>query len=102
MFEQAAIAVQDEKGYAQLHTLIDSVFDSRNIEVFLNRVSRSKLRIRDFEAILARGFLGKQAVDSYKVLPISDQALTRERYLKLVEKVPTELRQRYFKAYAYY
>ena len=31
-----------------------------------------------------------------------DQALTRERYLRLVEAVPTELRQRYLKVYAYY
>jgi len=35
-------------------------------------------------------------------LPVSDQALTRERYLRLVEKVPLELRQRYLKVYAYY
>jgi hypothetical protein len=33
---------------------------------------------------------------------VSDQALTRERYLRLVEAVPDELRQRYYKAYAYY
>jgi hypothetical protein len=38
----------------------------------------------------------------YAALPVSDQALTRERYLRLVEKVPAELRQRYLKAYAYY
>ncbi len=49
MFEQAAIAVQDEQGYAQLHALIDAAFDARDVEVFLNRVSKSKLRIRDFE-----------------------------------------------------
>jgi hypothetical protein len=102
MFEQAAIAVKDEKAYAGIHSLIDATFDPRDLEVFLNRVSRSRLRIRDFDTILERGFLGKQAVDLYKQLPISDQALTRERYLKLVEAVPQELRQRYFKAYAYY
>jgi hypothetical protein len=102
MFQQAAIAVQDEKGYAQLHSLIDAVFDSRDIEVLLDRVSRSKQRIRDFEAILDRGFLGKQAVNLYRALPVSDRALTRERYLKLVENVPLELRERYFRAYAYY
>ncbi len=38
----------------------------------------------------------------YEALPVSDQGLTRERYLRLVEAVPQELRQRYFKAYAYY
>ncbi len=101
-FEQAAIAVQDEQGYAQLHALIDTVFDARDVEVFLNRVTKSKLRIRDYEAILSRGLLGKDAVALYQALPVSDQALTRERYLRLVEAVPLELRQRYFKAYAYY
>ena len=35
MFEQAAIAVQDEQGYAQLHALIDAAFDARDVEVFL-------------------------------------------------------------------
>ena len=41
MFEQAAIAVRDEQGYAQLHSLIDAVFDARDVEVFLNRVSKA-------------------------------------------------------------
>jgi len=102
MFEQAAIAVQDEQGYAKLHELIDAAFDPRDVEVFLTRVSRSKLRIRDYEGVLRRGLLGKQAVGLYQALPVSDQGLTRERYLRLVEAVALELRQRYFKVYAYY
>ena len=102
MFEQAAIAVQDEQGYAQLHALIDAAFDARDVEVLLDRAIRFKLRIRDFEGILTRGLLGKEAVALYAALPVSDQALTRERYLRLVEAVPLELRQRYFRAYAYY
>jgi hypothetical protein len=102
MFEQAAIAVTDEQGYTKLHALIDAAFDARDIEVFLNRVRKSKLRVRDYEGILERGLLGKEAIGLYKALPVSDQALTRERFLRLVEKVPLELRQRYFKAYAYY
>jgi hypothetical protein len=102
MFEQAAIAVRDEKGYAQLHALIDAVFDAREVDVFLDRVTSARLRVRDFETILKRGLLGKQAIALYQALPVSDQGLTRERYLRLVEKVPAEMRQRYFKAYAYY
>jgi hypothetical protein len=102
MFEQAGIAVRDEKGYAQLHTLIDAAFDSRDVEVLLNRALRYKLRIRNFEGVLERGLLGKEAIALYKTLPVSDQGLTRERYLRLVEAVPLELRQRYFRAYAYY
>jgi hypothetical protein len=102
MFEQAAIAVRDEQGFRKLHALIDAAFDARDVELFLNSVSRKKLRVRDYEEILKRGLLGKDAVALYGALPVSDQGLTRERYLRLVEKVPLELRQRYFKAYAYY
>jgi hypothetical protein len=102
MFEQAAIAVQDEQKYVELHALINAAFDARDVEVFLNRVTKAKLRVRNYEKILERGLLGKEAIALYKALPVSDQALTRERYLRLVEKVPLELRQRYLKVYAYY
>jgi hypothetical protein len=102
MFEQAAIAVKDEEGFAKLHALIDAAFDARDVEVFLNRVSKAKLRIRDYEGILERGLLGNDAIGLFRALPVSDQALTRERYLRLVEAVPMELRQRYLKTYAYY
>ena len=101
-FEQAVIAVQDAQGYAQLHALIDAAFDARDVEVFLNRAVRFRLRIRDFEGVLRRGLLGKDAAAHYTALPVSDQALTRERYLRLVEAVPHDLRQRYFRLYAYY
>jgi len=102
MFEQAGIAVKDQQGFAQLHALIDGAFDTRDVEVLLNRVTRAKLRIRDFETVLKRGYLGKEAVGLYEALPVSDQGLTRERYLRLVEKVAPELRQRYFRAYTSY
>ena len=102
MFEQAAIAVQDQQTYNKLHALIDAAFDARDVEVLLNRVVRARLPIRDFESVLRRGYLGKDAIGLYGALPVSDQGLTRERYLRLVEKVPSELRQRYLKAYAYY
>ena len=102
MFEQVTIAVQDEQGFARLHALIDAQFDARDVEVFLNRVKKSKLRIRDYEGILGRGLLGKEAIALYQALPVSDQGLTRERYLRLVEAVPLELRQRYLRVYAYY
>ena len=102
MFEQAAIAVRDEQGYAQLHALIDVAFDARDVEVFLNRVGKAKLRIRDYEGVLKRGLLGKEAVGLYEALPVSDQGLTRERYLRLVEAVALDLREKYLKIYAYY
>jgi hypothetical protein len=51
---------------------------------------------------LKRGLLGKEGAGALWALPVSDQGLTRERYLRLVEAVPLELRQRYLKVYAYY
>ena len=102
MFEQAAIAVEDEQGYMRFQALINAAFDARDVEVFLNRVRKAKLRIRDFEGVLQRGLLSKEAIGLYRALPVSDQALTRERFLRLVEAVPMELRQRYLKVYAYY
>ncbi|HEX7730281.1 MAG TPA: hypothetical protein VF392_14735 [Terracidiphilus sp.] len=101
-FEQAAIAVADEQGYAKLHALLDAAFDTRDVEVLLSRIAGSKVRIRDYEMVLKRGWLGKDAPALYAALPVSDQGLTRERYLQLVEAVAPELRQRYFRAYAYY
>jgi hypothetical protein len=102
MFEQAVIAVKDEQGYAKLHAFINAAFDSRDVEIFLSKVARAKKSIRDYEQILSRGLLGKEAVGLYQALPVSDRALTRERYLQLVEAVPEELRQRYSRAYTYY
>jgi hypothetical protein len=102
MFEQATIAVKDEQAYARLHALIDAAFDARDVDVFLERATKSKLRIRDYDGVLKRGLLGKEAVELYQNLPVSDQGLTRERYLRLVEAVPLDLRQRYFRVYAYY
>jgi hypothetical protein len=102
MFEQVAIEVKEAESYKKLHALIDAAFDPSQVEVFLDRVKRAKLRVRDYETILDRGFLGREAQTLYAALPVSDQGLTRERYLRLVEKVPVELRQRYLKAYAYY
>jgi hypothetical protein len=102
LFEQAPIAVQDQQGFARLNGMLDAAFDARDVDVLLSKVQRAGLRVRDFESVLRKGFLGKEAVGLYEALPVSDQGQTRERYLRLVEKVPAELRTRYFKAYAYY
>jgi hypothetical protein len=102
MFEQAAITVRDEQGHKQLQGLIDAALGAGDVEMFLDRVTRAKLEVRNFEGVLKRGLFGKEAAALYAALPVSDQGLTRERYLRLVEKTPVELRQRYFKAFAYY
>jgi hypothetical protein len=102
MFKQAAIAVQDQPAYARLYALIEAAFKTGDVEVLLSRAARAKLRIRDYEGVLRRGLLGIEAVAFHQALPASDQAQIRERYLQLVEAVAMELRQRYFRVYAYY
>ena len=74
MFEQVAIEVKDAEGFKKLHAMIDAAFDPSQVEVFLDRVKRAKLRVRDYETILGRGFLGKEAQTLYAALPVSDQA----------------------------
>ena len=101
-FFQAEIAVQLEAEFARLRAEMDAAFDPRSVEVLLSKVRRFKLGIRDWEAVIERGLLGKDAAALYGMLPVSDQALTRERYLQMVEAVAPELRQRYFKVYTSY
>jgi hypothetical protein len=102
MFQQAAIAVVNGEVYQQLHALLDAAFAERDVDVFLHRVRRSGLRIRNYEGVLERGLLGKLAASLYRDLPVSDQAQTRERFLQMVEAVSPELRQRYAKVFTQY
>jgi hypothetical protein len=102
MFEQTAIAIQDEQGYSALRAQLDAAFDPGEVEAFLHRVKRAGLRVRDFEAIAARGLLDKNGNGLYQKLPVSDQGQIRECYFKQVERVAPELRQRYRELYAAY
>ncbi len=102
MFEQAVFPVQNEQGFQQLSSRIDAAFAVNRADLFLASVAAKKLRVRQFELVLDKGLLGKDSPELYKALPISDQALIREKYLARIEKVPVELRQRFLKIYAYY
>jgi hypothetical protein len=102
MFEQAAFPVQNEQGFQQLSSRIEAAFAPNRADLFLAQVAGKKLRIRQFEEILAKGLLGKDAPELYQALPMSDQSLIREKYLARIEKVPNDLRQRFLKLYAYY
>ena len=59
-------------------------------------------RIRQFEAVLAHGFLGAQAQKSYAALGDADRGQIRELYLRQVERVAPEVRQKFFRLYASY
>jgi len=102
MFEQATFPVQNQQGFQQLAQRIDAAFAVNRADLFLASIAGKRLRIRQFEQVLDKGLLGKDSPELYKGLPTSDQAMIREKYLARIEKVPTELRQRFLKIYAYY
>ena len=102
MFEQATIPVQDEQTFAAVKQAIDQAFAQTAVAAFLRRVESAKLRVRQFEAVLAHGFLGPQAQKSYAALGDADRGQIRELYLRQVERVAPEIRQKFFRLYASY
>jgi len=102
MFEQAAFAVQKEAQFQQLSAKVEAALAPNRADLFLASVAGKKLRVRQFQEILAAGLFGKDAPGLYGEIAVSDQALIREKYLAAVEKVPNGLRQRFLKLYAYY
>jgi hypothetical protein len=102
MFEQAVFPVQNEQGFKEMESRIESALAANRADLFLSSVAGKKLRVRQFESVLEKGLLGKDSAELYKTLPTSDQALIREKYLAKIEKVPADLRQRFSRVYAYY
>ena len=102
MFEQAVLAVQDEKTFAEVHKALESAFARTQVEIFLNSVQKNKLRARQFEEILAGGLLGSAASVHYTKLGNSDRGQIREQYLRMVEQVDPVIRAKFLKVYAYY
>ena len=107
-FEQAAIKVQKEQEYARLQAAVEQAFLPEKVERFLKQLDRKGIRVRDFDAVLARrvlegfGEAGLDAGQLYGSLPVSDQALMREFYLSKLEGVDVALRHRFKKLYQYY
>ena len=69
---------------------------------FFTALSRAGLRIRDFESVLKKGLLGAATAAEYSRLGNGDQGQIRELYLASLERVAPELREKFFKLYAYY
>ncbi len=101
-YVQPVLAVADPAIYDAVKASIEASFSSGRIADFLRSLERSKLRIRDFETVLGRGVLGASAAAEYGRLGNSDQGQIRELYLASLEKVAPELREKFFKLYAYY
>ncbi len=102
LHEQAIIPVTDPKAFGAVRSAIETAFSSARVKDFLKSVERAGLRIRDFELVLRKGILGAPAVVEYSGLGNGDQGQIREFYLATLEKVPAELRAKFFKLYAYY
>jgi hypothetical protein len=107
-FEQAAIKVEKKQEYARLHAALEQAFGPENVERFLKQLDRKGIRIRDFDAVLAKRVLegfGQAGLNSqhlYEALALSDQALIREFYLSKLEAVDVALRHKFKKLYQYY
>jgi hypothetical protein len=101
-YQQAAIPVADPQAFGTVRTAIESSFAAGKVADFLKSLERARLRIRDFEVVLGKGMLGPQAEGEYTRLGNGDQGQIRELYLAALEHVAPELRQKFFKLYAYY
>jgi hypothetical protein len=102
MYEQPVLPIADPQTFGVVRAAIESSFSSGKVAEFLKSLERLKLRIRDFETILRKGVLGTATAGEYSKLGNADQGQIRELYLASLEKVAPELRQRFFKLYAYY
>ena len=101
-YQQAALAIQDPDSFRSVSEAIVAAFSPARAADFLRSVERASLRVRNFEGVVERGLLGVPTAAGYKGLMPGDQGQIRELYLASLERIPSELRDRYFKLYAYY
>jgi hypothetical protein len=102
MFEKPVLEVQDAASYDVVRSAIQSALAQASAGKFLKQVDSRKMRVRDFESVLAKGLLGQESVAAYGRLGDLDRGQIRELYLASVEHVAPELRSKYLKVYAYY
>jgi hypothetical protein len=100
--EQPILPIAEPVAFGAVKTAIESAFSTGKIADFLGSLDRQGVRIREFEDVLRKGLLGKQSAGEYASLPDGDQGQIRELYLASLERVAPELRQRFFRLYAYY
>ena len=100
--EQPVLPIADPVAFGAVKTAIETSISSGKVRDFLRSLERQGLRIREFEDVLGKGLLGPKTAGDYKRLPDGDQGQIREFYLASLEKVAPELRQQFFRLYAYY
>jgi hypothetical protein len=99
-FTQAQIAVENAAPYEALRNTVSSQFGQP--DAFLARISKSGVRVRDWETLLAHGLFGTEAKVQWSMLNPAEQGLIREFYLSQLEQVGSALRFKYRKLYGYY
>ena len=107
-FQQAGIGIENQQAFEELRSRIDRALGPA-AERFLKSLSARRIRIREFEALVAQGLLqaavqeASQARDEelYRALALSDQGQMREYYLTAIEQVPDELRHKFHAVYRY-
>ena len=102
MYQQPVLPIADPQAFSAVKTSVESCFSSSQVAGFMKSLERMKLRVRDFEGVLRKGLLGTATAGEYNKLGNADQGQIRELYLASLEKVEPELRQKFFKLYAYY
>ena len=101
-FDQPVLPIVDPQSFGVVQSSIERCFSSIGVAAFLEALARGKMRVREFESVLGKGLLGSAATQEYAKLGNGDRGQIREYYLASLERVPAELRQRFFKLYAYY
>ena len=101
-FEQPVLAVVDPAGFGEVKRAIESAFSHGKVIDFMKSLAGGSLRIRDFEAVLDKGLLGAATKAKYESLGNADQGQIREFYLASLEQVAPDVREKFFKLYAYY
>ena len=102
MYQQPVLPISDPQTFNAVKSAIEASFASGHVAEFLKSLERSKLRIRDFEDVLGMGSLGASTAAEYNRLGNADQGQIREFYLASLERVAPEIREKFFKLYAYY
>ena len=111
-FQKALIPVESPEVYGELRAVVDRVFAAERVEVFMKRLVKRGVSIRNFEEVLNKKLFeevderlkdsGKTARGLYDALPVSDKAQMRELYLTSLESIEPGLREQYAKIYRYY
>jgi hypothetical protein len=101
-YQQAVLEVGDPQTFSTVRGAIEAAFSTQRVADFLKSIERVGLRVRAFEAVLKAGRLGSSTAAEYSKLGNADQGQIREFYLASLEKVAPDVRDKFFKLYAYY